>query len=111
MKALLAAILDDDRPKAKALLKADARLAACLVDEARLCESKIFHWIYVGDSRPTMDPSFGNSPSIQPLAMTGDVGSQLLVGFADAIGLKCIDDSLVTGDAGRPLGLLHTFAK
>jgi ankyrin repeat protein len=50
MDAILTAILDDDRPRARQLLKADPGLATCLIDEARLCESKIFHWIYSGDT-------------------------------------------------------------
>ncbi len=50
MDAMLTAILDDDRPKAKELLKADPRLATCLIDAARLYESKIVHWIYAGDT-------------------------------------------------------------
>ena len=47
---ILTAILDDDRPRFKELLKADPGLATCLIDEPRLCESKIFHWIYAGDT-------------------------------------------------------------
>src|SRR5215467_3591096 len=47
---LLAPIIDDDRPKVKQLLKADGCLATCPINEARLYESKIFHWIYVGDT-------------------------------------------------------------
>ena len=50
MKTLLAAILADDRAKVEALLRADPKLATCQVDEARLYESKILHWIYVGDT-------------------------------------------------------------
>jgi ankyrin repeat protein len=50
MEAILTAILDDDRPKARQLLKADPGLATCLIGEARLYESKIFHWIYSGDT-------------------------------------------------------------
>jgi ankyrin repeat protein len=50
MKALLAAILDDDRATTKKLLNADPGLASCLVTEARLYQSKIFHWLYVGDT-------------------------------------------------------------
>ena len=50
MNALLTAILDDDRPRVRELLKADPRLATCLIGEARLCQSKIFHWIYAGDT-------------------------------------------------------------
>jgi len=50
MEAILTAILDDDQPRAKELLKADPGLATRLIDEARLCQSKIFHWIYAGDT-------------------------------------------------------------
>ena len=50
MDAILTAILDDDRPRVKKLLTADPRLATGLIDAARLYESKIVHWIYVGDT-------------------------------------------------------------
>src|SRR2546430_830124 len=50
MKDILAAIIDDDRATVKALLKQDRSLATRLINEARLCQSKIFHWIYVGDT-------------------------------------------------------------
>src|SRR5438477_2160767 len=50
MDAILTAILDDDQARVKKLLKADPRLATCLTDAARLYESKIVHWIYVGDT-------------------------------------------------------------
>lgn len=50
MDTLLAAILDDDRARAKELLKADSGLATSLIEEARLYQSHIFHWIYVGDT-------------------------------------------------------------
>src|SRR5262245_55604400 len=50
MDAILTAIVDDDRGRVKALLQADARLAARQVSEARLYESGIFHWLYVGDT-------------------------------------------------------------
>ena len=50
MEAILRAILDDDRPKVRKLLGADPRLATSLIETARLYQSKIFHWIYVGDT-------------------------------------------------------------
>jgi len=50
MNHLLAAIVADDRATVKKLLKADAGLATQLINEARLYESAIFHWIYVGDT-------------------------------------------------------------
>jgi Ankyrin repeats (3 copies)/Ankyrin repeat len=50
MHNLVAAILDNDRARAKELLKANSGLATRLIEEARLYESPIFHWIYVGDT-------------------------------------------------------------
>lgn len=48
--AIFTAILDDDRPRTKELLTIDPGLATCLIRQARFCESKIFHWIYSGDT-------------------------------------------------------------
>ncbi len=48
--AILTAIVDDDRRRVRELLKADPGLATRLVDTARLYQSKIVHWIYVGDT-------------------------------------------------------------
>ena len=47
---LLTAIVEDDRPRARNLLKADPGLATSLITEARLYESKIVHWVYAGDT-------------------------------------------------------------
>jgi hypothetical protein len=49
LDAMLSAILDDDRPKVKALLKADRELAIRRIGEPKLYQSKIFHWTYAGD--------------------------------------------------------------
>src|SRR5207237_546329 len=49
--ALLAAIVDDDFTAAKKLLKADASLAALVVNEDRLYASAaVFHWLSLGDT-------------------------------------------------------------
>src|SRR6266567_8665649 len=50
MKNLLSAIVEDDRRAVKALLKADGGLAARLIRKPKLYDSKIFHWIYAGDT-------------------------------------------------------------
>jgi ankyrin repeat protein len=50
MDALLRAIQIDDVARAKALLKADAGLATGRIEEAKLYEPPICHWIYVGDT-------------------------------------------------------------
>jgi hypothetical protein len=50
MNDLLTAIVDDHRSAVKALLKADGGLATRLIQKPKLYDSKIFHWIYVGDT-------------------------------------------------------------
>lgn len=50
MDELLEAILNDDRPGVAAVLKGDAGLAVRRIETARLYQSKIFHWIYAGDT-------------------------------------------------------------
>jgi hypothetical protein len=50
MEKLIRAILDDDRARAKGLLKAGPGLATRRIDAARLYQNQIFHWIYVGDT-------------------------------------------------------------
>jgi len=50
MESLLTAILDDERAKAKDLLKNDPALATAVVRKPRLYESGIFHWLYAGDT-------------------------------------------------------------
>jgi ankyrin repeat protein len=50
MNIALTAIVDDDRRAVKALLKTDGGLATRLITKPKLYHSKIFHWIYVGDT-------------------------------------------------------------
>src|SRR5580704_1182672 len=50
VQSLLDAILDDDQPRVIILLRSDRTLATRAIGEARLYRSKIFHWIYAGDT-------------------------------------------------------------
>ena len=50
MKALLNAILNDDRSAARELIRKDPSLPAARVSEAKLYESGILHWLYANDS-------------------------------------------------------------
>ena len=50
MDAILTALLEEDRPRVEQLLKADPGLATRLICKARLYQSQIVHWIYVGDT-------------------------------------------------------------
>src|SRR5688572_16921987 len=50
MRELISAIVDDDATAAKRLLQADAGLVSRPIRTAKLYDSGIFHWIYVGDT-------------------------------------------------------------
>ena len=50
LDTLLSAILNDDRPRVKELLKADRDIATRSIDEPKLYQSEIFHWIYEDDT-------------------------------------------------------------
>ncbi len=50
MDILFEAILNDNRPAVQELLKNNSSLVACHFGEARLYETEIFHWMYVGDT-------------------------------------------------------------
>ena len=48
--SLFAAIVGDDAKATKKLLQADAGLASRPVSKAQFFDSRIFHWIYIGDT-------------------------------------------------------------
>jgi ankyrin repeat protein len=50
IESLLKAILDDDEEKVGGLIKRDPALVSSPVETPRLYESKIYHWIYSGDT-------------------------------------------------------------
>ncbi|HEY2787514.1 MAG TPA: ankyrin repeat domain-containing protein [Fimbriiglobus sp.] len=50
MESFLTAILNDDRPQVRKLVASDPGLAIQSVDKPRLYQSKIFHWLYAGDT-------------------------------------------------------------
>ncbi len=50
LEPLLAAILQDDPPQVTRRLAAHSTLATCRVEQARLYQAGIFHWLYVGDT-------------------------------------------------------------
>jgi len=50
MEPLMTAILADDRTRVKDLLHTNTSLVSTLIEEPRLYESPVFHWVYVGDT-------------------------------------------------------------
>jgi hypothetical protein len=56
MESIIKAIIDDDQMRVEKLLSFDPGLATLLVDKTWLYESKIVHWIYVGDTALHLAP-------------------------------------------------------
>src|SRR4051794_2539669 len=50
MNEILNAILDDDLSRVKQLLKRNRELAVERIEKPVLFQSKIFHWLYAGDT-------------------------------------------------------------
>ena len=50
MQRLHAAIVEDDASGASGAVARDPALATALIDSEKLYESKVFHWIYIGDT-------------------------------------------------------------
>jgi hypothetical protein len=50
LDSVLSAILNDDQHRLKELVNADRRLAVQQIQKAKLYQSKIFHWLYAGDT-------------------------------------------------------------
>jgi len=50
LDSVLSAILNNNQPRVTDLVSADRRLAVQHVQNARLYQSKIFHWLYAGDT-------------------------------------------------------------
>lgn len=65
------AILDNDRARVNALLKAEPKLAASLIAKPRLYQTKIFHWIYAGDTALHLAAAGYRVELVQLLLSTG----------------------------------------
>src|SRR5438067_503734 len=50
MSTLLRGILDDEPERVSQLLQSDPHLGTRTIDKGRLYDSKIHHWMYVGDT-------------------------------------------------------------
>ena len=71
---LLAAIVENDRAAVKRLLAADKSLAARRIETPKLYRSKIFHWIYAGDTALHLAAA-GYRTEIIRLLLTGGADS------------------------------------
>ena len=98
MDAIFTAILEDDHPKVKELLKADPKLATCCSGEARLYESGIFHWLYVGDT-PLHLAAAGYRVEIAQVLLTAGADANAATNHRESAPLHYAADGYITGPA------------
>jgi hypothetical protein len=68
LEALLDAVIDDDRPAARQLLRKNPELAARRIDEAPRFETGLTHWFYEGDT-PLHFAAAGHRPEIAKMLL------------------------------------------
>jgi hypothetical protein len=108
MKDLLAAIVDNNITKAKALLKTDPHLATRHTDEAKLYESGIFHWIYVGDTALHLAAA-GYRVEIVQLLLAAGADVNATANHRRSSPLHYAVDGFITGPAWDPAEQVRTI--
>jgi len=108
MDTLLEAIINDDYAKVRALLKADAGLATRLIATARLYESGIFHWIYVGDTALHLAAA-GYRVGIARLLMAAGADPNSATNHRRSTPLHYAADGFITGPAWDPKRQVKTL--
>lgn len=98
MTSLLAAIVNDDRSAAKRCLQDDPGLAAVVFKKPKLYQSKIFHWIYVGDT-PLHLAAAGYRTEIVRLLLNAGADSNAATNRRKSTPLHYAADGFITGPA------------
>jgi Ankyrin repeats (3 copies)/Ankyrin repeat len=96
MNSLIKAIVDDDTSAVKRLLRADAGLATQLFGKPKLYRSKIFHWIYVGDT-PLHLAAAGYRIEIMRLLLAGGADPNAATNRRRSSPLHYAADGFITG--------------
>lgn len=95
---LLAAIVDDDADTVGALLKTDRTLATRLISAPKLYRSKIFHWIYAGDTALHLAAA-GHRAAIARLLLAAGADPNAATNHRKSTPLHYAADGFITGPA------------
>jgi hypothetical protein len=98
MDNMLTAIVKDDRGTVEGLLKADRGLATRLVRKPNLYKSKIFHWLYVGDT-PLHLAAAGYRVEIARLLLAAGADPHAATNHRVSSPLHYAADGFITGPA------------
>jgi hypothetical protein len=108
MDTFLGAIIENDYARIKALLKADVSLATRLISAARLYESGIFHWIYVGDTALHLAAA-GYRVELVRLLMAAGADPNSAANHRRSTPLHYAADGYITGSAWDPKRQVKTL--
>jgi len=108
MNSLLAAIVADDRKAVSALLRKDGGLAARLVRKPAFYDSKIFHWIYAGDTALHLAAA-GYRVEIVPLLLKAGADPNAAANRRRSNPLHYAADGFITGPAWDPTRQVATI--
>ncbi len=108
LEALITAILDDDRPAVQKMLQTNVGLAARAIDEARLYERGIFHWLYVGDT-PLHLAAAGYRVEIVELLLAAGAEVNACTNHRRSSPLHYAADGYITGPAWNAAAQVRTL--
>ncbi len=108
METILKAILDDDRAKVKSLLKAKPRLAADVLIEPRLYQSRIVHWLYAGDTILHLAAA-GHRPEIVRTLLEAEADPNARKNHRRSGPLHYAADSCINGPDWNPSNQVRTI--
>jgi len=108
MKTILSAILDNDHTLVSRLLKADRGLALRGVEEAKLYQSKIFHWLYAGDTALHLAAA-GYREKIASLLLAAGADPNAAANHRRSSPLHYAADGYIVGPAWEPKKQVRTI--
>ncbi len=108
VKKILTAIVEDDPVEVEELLKADSGLATALIGKAKLYNSKIFHWIYVGDTALHLAAA-GYRVEIVRLLLAAGADPNAARNHRSSTPLHYAADGFINGPAWDPKKQLETL--
>jgi ankyrin repeat protein len=106
---LLRAIVDDDRARARQLIKQEPDLATCLTEKPRLYGGKIAHWLYANDT-PLHLAAAGYRIEIARLLLTAGANVNSAASHRQARPLHYAADGYLRSpsyDAARQVKMIH----
>jgi hypothetical protein len=113
MNELLASIVDDEIATAKRLLREDRGLATRLIQKPKLYQSKIFHWIYAGDTALHLAAAGYRVEIVEVLVKAG-AEVNAAKNMRESGPLHYAADGFITGpvwDAKRQVGTIRCLLK